>query len=64
MGIQIVESMISTLFFADEQLVIANDEIDLDYMVRKLNEAFNQGGLKINYKKSEYLSVGNNMTSE
>ena len=33
-------------------------------MVRKLNEACNQGGLKINYKKSEYLSVGNNMISD
>ena len=64
MGIQIGESRISTIFFADEQLVIANDEMALDYMVRKLNEAFNKGGLKINYKKSEYLSVGNNMTSE
>ena len=42
--------MISTLFFADHQLVIANDEIDLDYMARKLNEAFNQGGIKIKNK--------------
>ena len=33
--------------------------------MRKLkNEAFNQGGLKINYKKSEYLSDGNNMISD
>ena len=31
MGIQIGESMISTLFFAGDQLVIANDEMDLDY---------------------------------
>ena len=50
MGIQIGESILSTLFFADDQLVIANDEMDLDEMVRKLNEAFNQGGLKINSK--------------
>ena len=56
--------MISMLFFADGQLRIAIDEMDLDYMVRKLNEAFNQGGLKINYKKSEYLFVGNNMISD
>ena len=38
--------------------------MDRDYMVRKLNQDFNQGGLKINYKKSEYLSVGNNMISD
>ena len=48
--------MISTLFFADDQLVIVNDEMDLVYTVRKLNGAFNQGGLKINYKKSEYVT--------
>lgn len=58
MGIQINNDTLFTLYFADNQVVIAEDEMDLSYIVRKLKEQYKEAGLNINMKKSEYLSVG------
>jgi Reverse transcriptase (RNA-dependent DNA polymerase) len=59
MGIDINDNNLSTLFFADDQVVVANDEDDLDFMFRKLLDAYQKWGLNINTKKTEYLLVGN-----
>lgn len=59
MGLKVGEDMLYSLYFADDQVVIAEDEDDLSYMVRKLQEAYHQAGLTINMNKSEYLVIGN-----
>ena len=58
MGIRVGDSIIHTLFFADDQILLAEDRDDLSYMARKLEETFEKSGLKINMKKSEYLAAG------
>lgn len=58
MGIQIHDKTLFTLFFADDQVVVAADEMDSNYMMRKLVEEYKNWGLTINIKKTEYLVVG------
>lgn len=57
MGIQIGDSKLYTLLFADDQIVIAEDEDDASYMTRKLKEEFLKWGLTINMDKTKYLIV-------
>jgi hypothetical protein len=52
--------MIHILYFVDNQIVIAGDEVDLSYMIRKLQAAHEQRGLIINKKKSQCMILGNN----
>ena len=58
MGIQMDEQCLITLLFADDQVIIASDEHDADYMFRKLKEEYEAWGLTINIGKTEYLKVG------
>ena len=58
MGIETEDEILFTLLFADDQIVVAADEEDLSYMVRKLEEEYATWGLKINYGKTEYLVIG------
>ena len=60
MGISIGNEKLFTLHFADDQVVFAEDEDDIGYMVRKLDEEYEAWGLKINMEKTEYLIVGSN----
>lgn len=46
-----------TLYFANDLLVITDDEEDLEYMIRKLKETYNEVGLQVNVEKSEYFIV-------
>lgn len=64
MGLSVGDYILYTLYFADDQLVIAEDKEDLEYMVRKLNEAYSAAGLTININKSEYLQVENDAVSD
>lgn len=59
MGIDISNDYLTTLFFADDQVVVAGDEDDMDFMFRKLLDSYKKWGLNINLKKTEYLVVGN-----
>lgn len=59
MGITVDNNTLFTLFYADDQIVVAEDADDLGYMVRKLQEYYQIAGLKINMTKSEYMSVAN-----
>lgn len=61
MGIPTENSTIYTLLFADDQLVIAQDYEDIEYMTRKLIEEYNKWGLKINLEKTLYMSCGEEM---
>jgi hypothetical protein len=60
MGQQVEDDILCTLYFADGQIVIAEDKGDLSYMVRKLQEAYEQRVLTINIKNSELMIFGNN----
>lgn len=58
MGIPLNEEHLYTLSFADDQIVMAQDYEDLEYMTRKLIEEYNNWGLEVNIKKTKYLSIG------
>lgn len=59
MGIQLNDDMcLYTLQFADDQVVLANDKDDMEYMVRKLIQEYFEWGLAVNIDKTKYLCVG------
>lgn len=59
MGIELDDnSYLYSLQFADDQVIMANDKDDLEYMARKLQEEYEIWGLEMNTKKTEYLPVG------
>lgn len=58
MGITIGEGTLYTLQFADDQVILAEDEQDAHYMLRKLKEEYERWGLTINLNKTEYLVIG------
>lgn len=45
------------VFFADDQVVLANDEEGMSYMLRKLEEEYCKWGLTINMDKTRYVVV-------
>jgi len=47
------------MLFADDQLLIAQDYEDLEYMTRKLIDEYELWGLKLNVKKTKYMVIGN-----
>ncbi|XP_030753480.1 uncharacterized protein LOC115880423 [Sitophilus oryzae] len=61
-GIEIDNHYLSTLFFADDQVIVAGCEEDADYMFMKLDEEYDRWGLNINLTKTEYLKVGEKQT--
>ena len=63
-GIPIGDDKLFTLLFADDQVLLAEDRDDMDYMLRKLNDSFATWGLSINAAKTEYLVVGGNPGEE
>lgn len=57
MGIPINDKHLYHLLFADDQVIIAQDEEDASYLLRKVAEQYKQWGLKINYSKTKYMST-------
>jgi hypothetical protein len=51
MGLEIQDTEIYSMLFADDQLIIAQDYENLEYMTRKLIEEYEAWGLKLNVKK-------------
>jgi len=51
MGLEIQDT-ICTILLADEQLLIAQDYEDLEYMTKKLIDKYELWGLKLNIKKN------------
>ena len=47
-----------SLSFADDQVVLAQDHDDLEYMARKLKEECEEWGLNINLEKKKYICIG------
>ncbi|KAG8333849.1 hypothetical protein J6590_102119 [Homalodisca vitripennis] len=58
MGVLTGRDQIFTLLFADDQVVVAEDEEDLEYMLRKLTEEYEGWGLEVNMDKTQYLVIG------
>lgn len=46
-----------TLGFAADLAVVAQDEEDFDFMLRKLNEKYRKRSLEMNSDKTEYLAT-------
>ena len=64
MGILIVDDTLFTLSFADDQVVIAQDSFDLEFMTKRLYQEYNKWGLQVSLKKTEYLAVNSNACFE
>jgi len=58
MGLPLNEHTLYTLCFADDQIVIAQEYDDMEYMTRKLIEEYNKWGLEVNVDKTEYMYIG------
>lgn len=58
MGIPLTDYTLYTLCFADDQVVVAQDYDDLNYMARKLVEEYSEWGLDVNFEKTEYMCIG------
>lgn len=58
-GIELDNECIYTLQFADDQVVIANDVEDMQYMMRKFMEEYTRWSLSVNLDKTKYLCVSN-----
>lgn len=58
MGVQVGERNIQTLLFADDQVILAEDEEDAEYMLRKLVEEYEKWGLELNMEKTQYMTIG------
>ncbi|KAF2886445.1 hypothetical protein ILUMI_19728, partial [Ignelater luminosus] len=58
MTIMTDDSCLITLLFVDDQVLIANDKNNADYMFRKVSTEYEKWGLKINMDKTEYLRIG------
>jgi hypothetical protein len=46
------------LLFADDQVIIAQDIEDAEYMLKILVEEYIKWGLQIHFGKTEYLTLG------
>ena len=58
MGIPLENTTLYTLQFADDQVVLAGDKADLEYMTRELKETYEKWGLDMNLNKAKYLCTG------
>jgi hypothetical protein len=51
MGISIQNTYVYSLNFADDQVLLAQDHDDMEYMARKPKEEYEEWGLTINLEK-------------
>ena len=59
MGLEIQDTKIYSMPFAGDQLLIAQDYENLEYMTRKLIDKYELWGLKLNATRTKYLAIGN-----
>ena len=52
------DTTIYSMLFADDQLLIAQDYEDLEYTTRNLIDNYELWGLKLNIKKTKYMTIG------
>ena len=58
MGLEIQDTTMYSMLFADNQLLIVQDYEDLECMTRKLIDEHELRGLKLNIKKTKYMAIG------
>jgi hypothetical protein len=58
MRLEIQDMTIYSMLFADDQLLIAEDYEDLEYMTRNLIDEYELWGLKLNVKETKYMAIG------
>ena len=58
MGIPIQNTYVYSLSFADDQVVLAQDHDDMEYMARNLKEEYEEWRLTINLEKNENVCIG------
>jgi len=58
MGLDVQDTTIYSMLSADDQLLIAQDYEDLEYVTRKLIDEYELWGLKLNVKKTNYMAIG------
>lgn len=58
MGIPVNDITIYSLQFADDQLILAQDIEDIEYITRKLIEEYKKWGLQVNKNKTKYMVIG------
>jgi hypothetical protein len=58
MGIPIQDTYLYSFNFADDQVLLAQDHEDREYMGRKLKEEYEKWGLVINLEKTKYVCMG------
>jgi hypothetical protein len=58
MGIPLENTTLYTIQFADDQVVLAGDKEDLEYMTRKLKETYEKWSLDMNLNKTRYFCIG------
>ena len=58
MGVPIEENkFLFSLNYADDQVIIAQDANDLEFILKRLNKAYKEGGLIINFNKTEFIAI-------
>lgn len=57
MGLDIDEDFLRTLLLAYEQIIMANDDYDVEYMIRKLSEVYTTAGLKTKFLQNKIFSI-------
>ena len=62
MGIDINQTKIFILQFADDQVLLPEDKEDLEYMTRKIKEEYEKWEMSMNIKLRNYVSVERNQT--
>ncbi|XP_030753967.1 uncharacterized protein LOC115880813 [Sitophilus oryzae] len=59
MGIELKnDTYLYTLHFADDQVAVAQDREDLEFMSRKLFKEYAEWGLTVNCSKTKYMCIG------
>ena len=58
MGYNVDNTMIYTLQFADDRVVMAQSKEHLEYMCRKLQEEYSKWGLTMNIAETKHMSLG------
>ncbi|XP_060530458.1 uncharacterized protein LOC132704465 [Cylas formicarius] len=58
MGIRRNNANIYTLSFADDQVIMAQEYDDVEYMTRNLIEEYKKWGLEVNLPKTKYMCIG------
>ena len=58
MGIPIQDTHVYSHNFADDQVLIAQDHDDIEFMTRKLKEEYEKWGLTMNLEKTKYICIG------